>query len=221
LMLTTGETPTISERSRTTDGANGSGFRSCTGCWSRSASSCSSSRDCSSSRSSGWPRITSFDGRMRVGQALSASAHAASSRGFALPVLVSIVVGAAGLLACAIGVLVTAPAAYIAVAFLYRNAAGQPVTHKDHVATIDAAKSRGQGTIESFSTSPRSSRIVLTTWRNDAPGRRRSASRTRTQRSPEEASSGGSLRNYLQSPPRDSARTVRPTCAMVKENPTS
>jgi hypothetical protein len=44
-----------------------------------------------------------------------------------LPVLLSIIVGALGLIARGIGVLVTAPAAYIAVAFLYRNATGQPV----------------------------------------------------------------------------------------------
>jgi uncharacterized membrane protein len=68
-----------------------------------------------------------IDRRMSLGDALSASREAASSRGFALPVLLSIIVGAAGLIACGIGVFVTAPAAYIAVAFLYRNAAGQPV----------------------------------------------------------------------------------------------
>jgi uncharacterized membrane protein len=68
-----------------------------------------------------------IDGRMSMGQALSASAQAATSRVFAIPVLLSIIVGAAGLIACGLGVLVTAPAAYIAVAFLYRSAAGQPV----------------------------------------------------------------------------------------------
>jgi uncharacterized membrane protein len=68
-----------------------------------------------------------IDGRMSLGDALSASRQAASSRGFALPVLLSIIVGVLGLIACGIGALVTAPAAYIAVAFLYRNAAGQPV----------------------------------------------------------------------------------------------
>jgi uncharacterized membrane protein len=68
-----------------------------------------------------------IDRRMSIGQALTASREAASSRGFAIPVILSIVVGALGLVACFIGVFVTAPAAYIAVAFLYRNAAGQPV----------------------------------------------------------------------------------------------
>jgi uncharacterized membrane protein len=68
-----------------------------------------------------------IDRGMSLGQALTASREAATSRGFALPVLVSIFVGALGLVACLIGVFVTAPAAYIAVAFLYRNAAGQPV----------------------------------------------------------------------------------------------
>ena len=62
-----------------------------------------------------------------MGEALNASREAATSRGFALPVILSILVGAAGLIACGIGVLLTAPAAYVAVAFLYRNAAGQPV----------------------------------------------------------------------------------------------
>jgi hypothetical protein len=47
------------------------------------------------------------------------------SRAFA--VLLAIVVGVLGLLACGLGVLVTAPAAYIAVAFLYHNASGQTV----------------------------------------------------------------------------------------------
>lgn len=68
-----------------------------------------------------------IDQRMSLGDALSASLQAATSRSFALPVLLSIIVGALGLIARGIGVLVTAPAAYIAVAFLYRNATGQPV----------------------------------------------------------------------------------------------
>jgi len=68
-----------------------------------------------------------IDRRMSMREAFGASAQAASSRGFAIPVILSIVVGALGLVACLIGVFVTAPAAYIAVAFLYRNAAGQPV----------------------------------------------------------------------------------------------
>ena len=68
-----------------------------------------------------------IDRGMSLGQALTASREAATGRGFAIPVVVSIIVGALGLIACGIGVFVTAPAAYIAVAFLYRNAAGQPV----------------------------------------------------------------------------------------------
>jgi uncharacterized membrane protein len=68
-----------------------------------------------------------IDRRMSLGQALSASREAASSRGYAFPVLLSIIVGVLGLIACGIGAFVTAPAAYIAVAFLYRNASGQPV----------------------------------------------------------------------------------------------
>jgi uncharacterized membrane protein len=68
-----------------------------------------------------------IDRGMSLGDALTASREAASNRGFALPVIVSIIVGVAGAIACGIGLLVTAPAAYIAVAFLYRNAAGQPV----------------------------------------------------------------------------------------------
>jgi uncharacterized membrane protein len=68
-----------------------------------------------------------IDRGMSLGDALSASRDAASNRGFAWPVLLSIIVGVAGVIACGIGLFVTAPAAYIAVAFLYRNAAGQPV----------------------------------------------------------------------------------------------
>jgi hypothetical protein len=64
---------------------------------------------------------------MSLGDALTASRRAASGRGYAIPVLLSIIVGALGLIACGIGVFVTAPAAYIAVAFLYRNATGQTV----------------------------------------------------------------------------------------------
>jgi hypothetical protein len=68
-----------------------------------------------------------IDRGMSIGQALTASREAATSRGYALPVFLSILVGAAGLIACGIGAFVTAPAAYIAVAYLYRNASGQPV----------------------------------------------------------------------------------------------
>jgi uncharacterized membrane protein len=68
-----------------------------------------------------------IDRGMSMGEAFNASREAATSRGFALPVILCVIVGAAGLIACGIGALVTAPAAYIAVAFLYRNASGQPV----------------------------------------------------------------------------------------------
>lgn len=65
-----------------------------------------------------------IDRGMSLGDALTASREAAS-RGFALPVILAIVVGALGFIACGIGALVTAPAAYIAVAFLYRGATNQ------------------------------------------------------------------------------------------------
>ncbi len=68
-----------------------------------------------------------IDRRMSLGDALSASRQAASSGGYAMPVLLSVIVGALGLIACLVGAFVTMPAAYIAVAFLYRNATGQPV----------------------------------------------------------------------------------------------
>ncbi len=68
-----------------------------------------------------------IDRGMSLGDALKSSQQAATSRAYWGPVLLSIIVGAAGLIACGIGVFVTAPAAYIAVAYLYRNAAGQPV----------------------------------------------------------------------------------------------
>jgi uncharacterized membrane protein len=66
-----------------------------------------------------------IDRGMGVGEALTASREAASSRGFALPVILCVIVGALGAIACGIGLLVTAPAAYIAVAFLYRGATNQ------------------------------------------------------------------------------------------------
>jgi uncharacterized membrane protein len=68
-----------------------------------------------------------IDRRMSIGDALNASREAASSGSYAVPVLLCVIVGVAGVIACFIGLLVTAPAAYIAVAFLYRNAVGQPV----------------------------------------------------------------------------------------------
>jgi uncharacterized membrane protein len=68
-----------------------------------------------------------IDRGMSLGDALTASREAATSRGFALPVLLSVIVGGLGVIACVVGALVTMPAAYIAVAYLYRNASGQPV----------------------------------------------------------------------------------------------
>lgn len=65
-----------------------------------------------------------IDRGMSLGDALSASREAAS-RGYAVPVILSVIVGALGLIACGIGALVTAPAAYIAVAYLYRGATNQ------------------------------------------------------------------------------------------------
>jgi uncharacterized membrane protein len=68
-----------------------------------------------------------LDQNMSLGQALTASREVTSSNGLAFPVLLSIVVGFLGVIACCIGVLVTAPIAYVAVAFLYRYAVGQQV----------------------------------------------------------------------------------------------
>ena len=65
-----------------------------------------------------------IDRGMSLGDSLNASREAASS-GYALPVILAIVVGAAGLILCGIGALITMPAAYIAVAFLYRGATNQ------------------------------------------------------------------------------------------------
>jgi hypothetical protein len=68
-----------------------------------------------------------IDGRMSLGDALTAARTAATQKGLALPVVLAIIVGVLGVIACGIGVFVTAPVAYVAVAFLYRYAAGQPV----------------------------------------------------------------------------------------------
>jgi len=65
-----------------------------------------------------------IDQKMSLGEALTASREAAG-RGYAVPVIISIIVGALGFIACGIGALITAPAAYIAVAFLYRGATNQ------------------------------------------------------------------------------------------------
>jgi uncharacterized membrane protein len=68
-----------------------------------------------------------IDKRMSLGEALSASRAAVQSKGLAFPVLLSIIVGVLGVIACIVGVFVTEAIAYIAVAYLYRYATGQPV----------------------------------------------------------------------------------------------
>jgi uncharacterized membrane protein len=68
-----------------------------------------------------------IDGRLSLGDSLSASRQAVQSKGLAFPILLSIIVGGLGLIACFVGVFITEPIAYVAVAFLYRFAAGQPV----------------------------------------------------------------------------------------------
>lgn len=68
-----------------------------------------------------------IDGRLSLGDSLSASRAAVSRNGLAFPILLSIAVGILGIIACVIGVFVTEPIAYLAVAFLYRYASGQPV----------------------------------------------------------------------------------------------
>ncbi len=68
-----------------------------------------------------------LDGRMSFGDSFSAARNAASSKGLALPVLLAVIVGVLGVIACFVGLLVTEPIAYVAVAFLYRYAVGQQV----------------------------------------------------------------------------------------------
>jgi len=68
-----------------------------------------------------------LDKGMTLGEALTASRMAVRMKGLAFPVLLSIIVGILGLIVCIVGVFVTEPIAYVAVAFLYRYAAGQPV----------------------------------------------------------------------------------------------
>jgi uncharacterized membrane protein len=68
-----------------------------------------------------------IDGRLSLGEALRASREAVQSKGLAFAILISIIVGVLGLIACIVGVFVTEAVAYIAVAYLYRYAAGQPV----------------------------------------------------------------------------------------------
>ena len=68
-----------------------------------------------------------IDQRMSLGDALNASRTAASQKSLALPVLLAVIVGYIGIVVCFVGFLVTAPAGFIAVSFLYRYAAGQSV----------------------------------------------------------------------------------------------
>jgi uncharacterized membrane protein len=68
-----------------------------------------------------------LDGRMGLGEALTASRTAVTANGLAFPILLSIIVGVLGIIACFIGIFVTLPIAYLAVAFIYRNATGRPV----------------------------------------------------------------------------------------------
>jgi uncharacterized membrane protein len=65
-----------------------------------------------------------LDRGMSLGDSLNASREAAG-RGYAIPVILAIIVGVLGAIACGVGALITAPAAYIAVAFLYRGATNQ------------------------------------------------------------------------------------------------
>jgi uncharacterized membrane protein len=67
------------------------------------------------------------DRRMSLGDSLSASRQAAGEKGLYFPIILCVIVGALGFIACFVGVFVTEPIAYIAVAFLYRYAVGQSV----------------------------------------------------------------------------------------------
>ena len=67
-----------------------------------------------------------LDQNMDLGSALTASKDAVSARGVGFPVLLCIIVGVLGAIACFVGVLITAPLAYVAVAYLYKYAIGQP-----------------------------------------------------------------------------------------------
>jgi hypothetical protein len=65
--------------------------------------------------------------RLSVGDAFRASREATRTKSLGLPVLLCVIVGALGFVACGVGVFVTEPVAYIAVASLYRYAQNQPV----------------------------------------------------------------------------------------------
>ncbi len=51
----------------------------------------------------------------------------AATNDLAFPILLTVVVGAAGGILCGLGSLVTVPAACVALGVLYRNATGRPV----------------------------------------------------------------------------------------------
>jgi uncharacterized membrane protein len=67
-----------------------------------------------------------LDQNMDLGSAFTASKDAVSAKGVGFPVLLCIIVGVLGLIACFVGVLITAPLAYVAVGYLYKYAIGQP-----------------------------------------------------------------------------------------------
>jgi hypothetical protein len=68
-----------------------------------------------------------LDGGMSLGESFTASREAVQSKGLAFPILLSIIVGVLGVIACFVGIFITEAIAYIAVAYLYRFAAGQPI----------------------------------------------------------------------------------------------
>jgi hypothetical protein len=74
----------------------------------------------------GFSPLFFIEKRMGIGDAFNAALEAAR-RGYALPTILAIIVGVLGVILCGIGVFITAPAAYLAVAFLYRGANRQPV----------------------------------------------------------------------------------------------
>jgi uncharacterized membrane protein len=68
-----------------------------------------------------------LDKGLSLGDALRASREAVLGNALAFQILIYIVVGVLGVVACIVGLFVTVPVAYIAVACLYRYATGQPV----------------------------------------------------------------------------------------------
>ena len=67
-----------------------------------------------------------LDQNMSLGEAFTASKDAVSAKGVGFPVLLCIIVGVLGLIVCFVGVLITAPLAYVAVGYLYKYSIGQP-----------------------------------------------------------------------------------------------